>query len=39
MDGTLLDTEPARRKAWREVLGRYGLRFRGQAGVALNGSR
>ncbi|MFG5941066.1 HAD hydrolase-like protein [Salmonella enterica subsp. enterica serovar Weltevreden] len=27
MDGTLLDTEPTHRKAWREVLGRYGLRF------------
>ena len=24
MDGTILDTEPTHRKAWREVLGRYG---------------
>ncbi len=38
MDGTLLDTEPTHRKAWREVLGRYGLRFDEQAMVALNGS-
>ncbi len=27
MDGTILDTEPTHRKAWREVLGRYGMRF------------
>lgn len=38
MDGTLTDTEPTHRKAWREVLGRYGLRFDEQAMVALNGS-
>ncbi|MTH47304.1 fructose-1-phosphate/6-phosphogluconate phosphatase [Intestinirhabdus alba] len=38
MDGTLLDTEPTHRKAWREVLGRHGLRFDEQAVVALNGS-
>ena len=25
MDGTILDTEPTHRKAWREVLGHYGL--------------
>ena len=38
MDGTILDTEPTHRKAWREVLGRYGMRFDEQAMVALNGS-
>ena len=38
MDGTILDTEPTHRKAWDEVLGRYGLRFDLQAMVALNGS-
>jgi beta-phosphoglucomutase-like phosphatase (HAD superfamily) len=27
MDGTILDTEPTHRKAWNEVLGRYGMRF------------
>lgn len=39
MDGTILDTEPTHRKAWREVLGRYGMRFDEQAVVALNGSQ
>ena len=38
MDGTILDTEPTHRKAWHEVLGRYGMRFDEQAMVALNGS-
>lgn len=38
MDGTILDTESTHRKAWDEVLGRYGLRFDLQAMVALNGS-
>ncbi|MCU6664176.1 fructose-1-phosphate/6-phosphogluconate phosphatase [Silvania hatchlandensis] len=38
MDGTLLDTEPTHRKAWDDVLGRYGLRFDFEAMVALNGS-
>jgi beta-phosphoglucomutase-like phosphatase (HAD superfamily) len=38
MDGTILDTEPTHRKAWNEVLGRYGMRFDMQAMVALNGS-
>mgnify|MGYP000205059273 CR=1 FL=1 len=38
MDGTILDTEPTHRKAWKEVLGRYGMRFDEQAMVALNGS-
>ena len=27
MDGTILDTEPTHRKAWREVLGHYGLQY------------
>ena len=38
MDGTILDTEPTHRKAWREVLGKYGMQFDEQAMVALNGS-
>jgi beta-phosphoglucomutase family hydrolase len=38
MDGTILDTEPTHRKAWNEVLGRYGMRFDLEAMVALNGS-
>lgn len=38
MDGTILDTEPTHRKAWREVLGRYGMHFDEQAMVALNGA-
>ncbi|NDJ56638.1 fructose-1-phosphate/6-phosphogluconate phosphatase [Enterobacteriaceae bacterium 4M9] len=38
MDGTILDTEPTHRKAWREVLGRYDLRFDEPSVVALNGS-
>ncbi|XTZ40461.1 fructose-1-phosphate/6-phosphogluconate phosphatase [Salmonella enterica] len=38
MDGTLLDTEPTHRIAWREVLGRYGMRFDEQAMVRLNGA-
>ncbi len=38
MDGTILDTEPTHRKAWHEVLGRYGMRFDERAMVALNGS-
>lgn len=38
MDGTILDTEPTHRKAWHEVLGRYGMVFDEQAMVALNGS-
>ena len=31
MDGTILDTEPTHRKAWREVLGHYGLQYDVQA--------
>ncbi|MFI8415251.1 fructose-1-phosphate/6-phosphogluconate phosphatase [Serratia sp. NPDC078593] len=38
MDGTLLDTEPTHRKAWLEVLNRYGMAFDEAAVVALNGS-
>ncbi|VDZ90313.1 fructose-1-phosphatase [Lelliottia amnigena] len=38
MDGTILDTEPTHRKAWDDVLSRYGMRFDLQAMVALNGS-
>lgn len=38
MDGTILDTEPTHRKAWHDVLGRYGLRYNLQAMIALNGS-
>ena len=38
MDGTILDTEPTHRKAWNDVLGRYGMTFDLQAMVALNGS-
>ncbi|WP_313069270.1 fructose-1-phosphate/6-phosphogluconate phosphatase [Atlantibacter hermannii] len=38
MDDTILDTEPTHRKAWSEVLGRYGMQFDLEAMVALNGS-
>ena len=38
MDGTILDTEPTHRKAWHQVLTKYGMRFEEQAMVALNGS-
>lgn len=38
MDGTILDTEPTHRQAWRDVLGRYGMTFDESAVVALNGS-
>ena len=36
MDGTILDTEPTHRKAWREVLGHYGLQYDAQAIIELN---
>lgn len=36
MDGTILDTEPTHRKAWREVLGHYGLQYDVQAIIELN---
>lgn len=38
MDGTLLDTEPTHRQAWRQVLKPYGMAFDEQALVALNGA-
>ncbi|WP_058913449.1 fructose-1-phosphate/6-phosphogluconate phosphatase [Entomohabitans teleogrylli] len=38
MDGTILDTEPTHRQAWREVLSRYDMQFDEQAMIALNGS-
>jgi beta-phosphoglucomutase family hydrolase len=38
MDGTILDTEPTHLIAWRDVLGRYGMRFDEHAMAALNGS-
>ncbi|EMH4163582.1 fructose-1-phosphate/6-phosphogluconate phosphatase [Pluralibacter gergoviae] len=38
MDGTILDTEPTHRQAWRDVLGRYDMHFDEQAIVGLNGS-
>lgn len=38
MDGTILDTEPTHRKAWHEVLARYGMKFDETAMVGLNGS-
>lgn len=39
MDGTLLDTEPTHRKAWREALAPYGMQFDEAAVVSLNGSQ
>ncbi|BAE73815.1 Fructose-1-phosphate phosphatase YqaB [Sodalis glossinidius str. 'morsitans'] len=38
MDGTLLDTEPTHRKAWRQALAPYGMQFDEAAVVSLNGS-
>lgn len=38
MDGTILDTEPTHRKAWDQVLSRYGLSFDEQVIAGLNGS-
>lgn len=38
MDGTILDTEPTHRKAWRTVLARYDMQLDDQAIIALNGS-
>ena len=37
MDGTILDAEPTHRKAWRDVLGRYGLRYDVKAMMAITG--
>lgn len=38
MDGTILDTEPAHRKAWSQVLARYGMAFDESKMIAYNGS-
>lgn len=38
MDGTILDTEPTHRKAWHEVLSRYGMTFDEASMVGLSGS-
>ncbi|WNN43476.1 fructose-1-phosphate/6-phosphogluconate phosphatase [Winslowiella toletana] len=38
MDGTILDTEPTHRKAWHQVLARYGMTFDETAMIGLNGS-
>ena len=38
MDGTILDTEPTHRKAWHEVLARYGMQFDESTVIGLNGS-
>jgi beta-phosphoglucomutase family hydrolase len=38
MDGTILDSEPTHRQAWREVLKGYGMHFDEQSVVALNGA-
>lgn len=38
MDGTILDTEPTHRLAWRQVLAQYDMTFDETAMVGLNGS-
>lgn len=38
MDGTILDTEPTHRKAWHQVLGRYGLMLDESQMVGFNGA-
>lgn len=38
MDGTLLDTEEGHRKAWNEVLAKYGMELDLEKVIALNGS-
>ncbi|WP_413735101.1 fructose-1-phosphate/6-phosphogluconate phosphatase [Sodalis sp. RH21] len=38
MDGTLLDTEPTHRKAWHQVLEKYGMQYDAAAMISLNGS-
>jgi len=38
MDGTILDTEPTHRQAWRQVLAKYDMQFNLKDVVALNGS-
>lgn len=38
MDGTILDTEPTHRKAWHQVLERYGLTLDESRMVGFNGA-
>ncbi len=38
MDGTLLDTEPTHRKAWHQILSKYGLDTDQRAMIGMNGS-
>lgn len=38
MDGTILDTEPTHRKAWHQVLDRYGLTLDESQMVGFNGA-
>ncbi|MDF2043874.1 MULTISPECIES: fructose-1-phosphate/6-phosphogluconate phosphatase [unclassified Pantoea] len=38
MDGTILDTEPTHRKAWRQVLQRYGLTLDEARIIDFNGA-
>lgn len=38
MDGTILDTEPTHRKAWHQVLARYGLSLDEARMVSFNGA-
>lgn len=38
MDGTILDTEPTHRQAWRQVLAQHGMTFDEKALIGLNGS-
>lgn len=38
MDGTILDTEPTHRLAWRQTLARHGLTVDEQMMIGLNGS-
>ena len=38
MDGTILDTEPTHRKAWQQVLSRYGFTMDEQKMVSFNGA-
>jgi beta-phosphoglucomutase family hydrolase len=38
MDGTILDTEPTHRKAWQQVLSRYGFTMDEKKMVSFNGA-
>ncbi len=38
MDGTILDTEPTHRKAWQQVLSRYGFIMDEEKMVSFNGA-